>query len=592
MKKISLSLFFILTVFFIHAQSEMLHQICLKQNKANDFFDLLSKTTGQSEGNAILFIVPPSNCPRCDALIHTFNLSLAQNVIDVNRYAIFITDKIAAAKEYLTENKVWDIDNKNSYFFMSQEKFHEYFNSSTAEIIQVPFIAGVNFSKKTITYSASILGSSLDEKMVVDIKDSFTKSIELICDKNNKYDSDYEVESKIISGIEPPLFKSAKSPQLYHRHLIDTADDRFTLSELYNINIHDSIIFGNDHMTNSVVEFRLSDNKALKFKKIGPSDFERTYFFANNIPQQLKEYLLNLSITRVMYFSPFLHNGYLYIPASLPYLSFIDSTLTYFNMACLVIKTFPEGKFISIEVIGRRDSLTELSGRSDVGVSHLRCRISNHNTYILPAERNAYYSKGGYIPDSIGCDIDPKCDEFYNFTPLFMEMSLDGKPLRFIGNLDPLFRRIKCGYSRCEQIYKTYKDGYLITDGYSGRIHIYDNYDNKIQEITLFTPDIPYKNIPDFNSSSKKYSKWLAQVLPYRISDMYSDGKDIYCTILSSHRVYLCQYDLNKDKFVRISCIKQPEGNYSEAILYEVLPDKFYCLTYNKKSMNFEIFSF
>ena len=77
MKKISLSLFFILTVFFIHAQSEMLHQICLKQNKANDFFDLLSKTTGQSEGNAILFIVPPSNCPRCDALIHTFNQSLA-----------------------------------------------------------------------------------------------------------------------------------------------------------------------------------------------------------------------------------------------------------------------------------------------------------------------------------------------------------------------------------------------------------------------------------------------------------------------------------------------------------------------------------
>ena len=194
-------------------------------------------------------------------------------------------------------------------------------------------------------------------------------------------------------------------------------------------------------------------------------------------------------------------------------------------MACLVIKTFPEGKFISIEVIGRRDSLTELSGRSDVGVSHLRCRISNHNTYILPAERNAYYSKGGYIPDSIGCDIDPKCDEFYNFTPLFMEMSLDGKPLRFIGNLDPLFRRIKCGYSRCEQIYKTYKDGYLITDGYSGRIHIYDNYDNP-----LFGTNPLKVGVKDFGAPKNKgqvevrISSPLLTNGSYPVSIWFSDG--------------------------------------------------------------------
>ncbi|MDK2910045.1 MAG: hypothetical protein PWR20_1612 [Bacteroidales bacterium] len=535
--------------FLAFSQNEYLHKLCIKEDKLQEFITKYLITKEEKNRQQILYLVPPAYCQRCDALIPVFNNLLKQKYPSIKTTAVIITDYRKAAENYLKENDIWRPKDGN-IIFISWEEFNKFFITNTLEL-QVPFIVAIETEKSQLKLALPILGAELNQNFADYIVSQLNSNNNVDCDIIKPAKANINLPSQELNNLDSinriefsNLISKAKYAQKEEFYL-DTLN---SIGFLENFNMYDSLIYGTDNFTYFIYILKPEKHNLNVVNCIKPTELEKYYFWDKNIPDQIRNILISFNITRTMYFNPFIYNGLLNIPTSLPKVTF-DTAINYFNFPVLVIKSFPSGNLIKVQPLVDTNKVAELSPENSISVSHRKIYIKSNGNYILNAERNTYLSVGGSIPHNYPPDMDPEKDEFYRDAPLFMELSQDFKNKHFIGQLDTIYKFLKCGYMFCNRIYREINHNtYLISDGYSGKIQIFTN-DTLLRNINLFQ-----LHLPPFRTNH--YSlETLSKVFQIKIEDILIDRNNIYFAIQGFNKIVLGEFNYKNNKFKRLSYI-------------------------------------
>jgi hypothetical protein len=473
----------ILPIFlFTQEDEENLYQLFQRENTEETVRQFFTdfKIPFKSD-TAIIFILPPMGCPRCEGLIKPIISYIQKLNVQSDIIVLAVYNKRKAVEHYL-KRRLFNSD----YDIITDDKFLNSFLLSV-EPLRVPFITKFNIKTGKLINSESLLGFSADSTNTAKFifsrempQRALNKFKEV--NKQVKIDS-VELSAKILSDFN--MIKKLK--------LLDS--DEFPLSSAlyYEVSPSGSYLSIVDDLTSQIYIFNLITGRI--FNVLYPDSAEEKKFI--KISEAVYQYMKQNNIIHSMYFNhSFYNDTSLIITASLPKVVMEGENIGYYNKAVFILKDINKNSgSVIINFSDHPDTLFTLS--------HTAAQfLYKDNLIFVPLEKGWPATGSKILHHDINKLENPFEEEFYKFAPQFAVYNVDGSFLTYFGKLDSSIEKLKLGYYANSPIVKKIRSNYWIADRFSGKIVVYSNlqFGMPSDEITIFKNS---EKIPNINFLEK-----------------------------------------------------------------------------------------
>lgn len=506
--------------------SNKLHTCMLKQSPSSEFSASL-KSFGITADTAILILLPPMSCPRCEGIINTV-VNYIKQKSSIPVYLIVEYEYKSAVNKYL-QRRLFVCDKA---FVTDKNKISSFFSFSTG-YPQVPFIIKTDTKQGTLLFAESLIGGEFGEdfvQMLLKSKETINDAIVKGLPSEEKA-SDEPLELEVSASL-------LSLPKLSHRIRLN-ADTLYPLSKINYLTISDDELILNDDLSLSLLRYKIKGQAANFVNEICPTPNDETLFLDTSISPALYNYLKSTNIANTMFFKPqFIDKDSIAISASLPKIIFNrdENNIEYYNTGVILAKSLSNSHS---RVIFNSDSFKADS----VLLSHINYYFDTENQeFYFKVNKKSLGNYGCTIDDSFSIEENSFTPEYYKRFPILAIYNKSGNLDEMLFTDDTVFRYYKSGYSYVNPIVSRKGALTVYTDGFSGNIYIKN--DKQTQRATVFNlnvinivpePTIEYisrlgdkvfKNqITDLLLSSDDIKVLVANKQAYKVQNYTFDGK-------------------------------------------------------------------
>jgi hypothetical protein len=558
MKKYIIFLFSMLVWRAIKAQTNadtavlkgLLYGVYQNPNTEDTLKHLIEKFTGVEGKNNRVFIfhLKPGICPRCEGLINQTIKYLKMLDNDCKTIMVLNCTSVKEANAYYKKrNFICDV----MFADTVEVLLNKVFNHSNGSNLNVPFVYNIDANTGKMTSYLPFLGITLDKNLVANFYHNklLLKYSEKSANKSDKILTDF-LPNKII------FQDSLSICSTYTQIINDGSDTNLSEPLCFYVNAKQEKCSFIDRLSKSVIVYDW--NTKLSYSKIKPTFIEYSIFTNKQEVsyRNLVSYIQD-DIVNVMYLSILdLNDSSVTITASLPQLKIKNNDtndIVYSNVFSFIHKTFNNH-------ISKIDTLKRYADENKYYIFHSKTKKIGDKLFV-PLERGwpSFGTDDSRLAED-NFNENPFNNKFYKTRSLYAVYGgQKNEEVKTIGSFDSVFVMAKSGYAQIQQQIASCPAGYLITDGYSGKVQIINkNSFACVREIKLFDIGLRKKDYQKIskititlkNATDKmEYLKSLNVIFNLGIKDMVVANDCLYAVIKDDFngKYYLISHNFKTD---------------------------------------------
>lgn len=448
---------------FLMAQN--IHAIYPKPGQTATIKSLFNKV-GVADTNAIVVLLPPMSCPRCEGLINVIFTKIRALSPSIPSTLIAFYDRKDACLKYLAKRNFLS---KSEVVLSSDDSLLNVF-SYAAGSLQVPVFLRVNAKEGVVLNQLPCLGVTINDETV----SNFLTHQDLAYDKTLNVLTD----DVPISEEKPLTLKwtwENGAADLF-QHMVIFEEERLindqskSISKFIGSNISQNKLAAIDDLSLSLMLLVLEkDGKGYQIERIfDPNKLNENPFISADVPDSIVLLLKKMNLLNGMYFAPqIVNDSMLMFTGSLPKVFWENKKnedLAYANE--LVI-----GKF---NLNTKKLSFSKIKHQDTIGVAHTKAYFVEHTDYVIfPIKRGWPTTGNSQNPDADNPLLNPFLDSFYHFTPAFAVFDNSGNFIKYLGTLPTALKTLRTGYALNDLEFSTDDGKLYVADRLSGTVNAY-----------------------------------------------------------------------------------------------------------------------
>lgn len=492
----------------------------------------------------------PSQCPRCEAIITSFERMMKSNRPDEQTVLISLYKDQKASERYHKKNRI----TADHYLYDTTGKYKDIFSFNIGDI------NGIIIMKLVISTGDMLTGG--DPTVV---NDEFIEQI--IVHKDRLEQMEYIDGQNAVQQSMENILKSNAISVKWTSDIYKVLTDEYTVSSIYSPPYFDGTnLLLNERIENTIMAFTKSGN-TLRLSGLIEADSTEKRTFIEISEEQYKDVVKNQLVFYIPLQPQIIQNGDIAVSYSLP--NIFPDTISntggnaFCNKSVIVMR---DGNTLATKPMFSPDfmiftdtmffykhfSFSIFKGNAVYGCQKL--------TWPIEFSREEYE----HIADK-----NPFCEYFYNTENPFIATfdMLTGKRNHLLGNLDKCHAKSFTGYWFTDPVSYSNGDELAYTDGYSNSIYNRRPDQHKSAKIYCIQRRWRGFSVADTAMFHKyEYIQNYRHFFGRRITSLRMDKNKVYCLVV--YPKDLTKENVREDTYTLVT-IDRHTGKTMEAVLPE-----------------------